>query len=161
MLDKTSLLSLVPFELACFLVAAIGAIATARSVQNWYRELQKPSWNPPDRIFGKVWTALYFMMGLAAWLVWRTAEWEAIRVPMILFALQLTLNLAWSILFFGLRSPGAALVDIVLLWVSILFTVAYFFAVSAMAGWLLIPYLLWVTFAGTLNFTIWKLNRNE
>jgi tryptophan-rich sensory protein len=160
LLDKSSILSLTPFVLGCFLVAAIGSIATARSVQTWYRGIEKPTWNPPDWIFGPVWTLLYFLMAVAAWLVWRTADWDKIQLPMTLFALQLGFNLAWSILFFGLRFPGLAFLDIVLLWGSILLTITRFFPISTAAGWLLVPYALWVTFAATLNFTIWKLNRN-
>lgn len=124
----------------------------------WYAALHKPAWNPPNWIFGPVWTALYTMMGVAAWLVWRRGGWGAQAMPLALFLVQLVLNAAWSWLFFGLHRPGLAFAEIVLLWLAILATALAFRPVSAAAFWLLVPYLAWVTFAAVLNFTLWRLN---
>jgi tryptophan-rich sensory protein len=155
MRSPTDLLALVVCTLICFAAAAIGGIWTSRSVGTWYKELQKPSWNPPSWVFGPVWTALYLMMGISLWLVWRE---RAPALPLGLFALQLVLNAAWSGLFFGLRLPGAAFAEIVLLWLAILATVLTFRPIAPVAAVLLLPYLGWVSFASVLNFTIWRLN---
>ncbi len=154
-----SLAVLGAFVVGCVLVGALGAFATASSVATWYPTLTKPSWTPPDAWFGPVWTALYVAMGVAAWLVWRAREWNETRTPLVLFAVQLALNAAWSFLFFGLRSPGLALVEIVALWVAIVATLLAFGRVSRLAAWLLTPYLAWVSFAMALNLAIWTLNR--
>jgi tryptophan-rich sensory protein len=141
-------------------VGAVGGIATSSSVSTWYPTLAKPAWNPPNWLFGPVWTLLYILMGVAAWLVWRKG-FDAPGVPraLILFGVQLLFNLAWSIVFFGLRSIGWALVEIVAMWVLILVTLVAFYRLRPLAGWLLVPYQLWVTFATALNATIWWLNR--
>jgi len=136
----------------------VGSLATASSVATWYPALDKPSWTPPDWLFGPVWTLLYMMMGVAAWLVWRGAASGRARLPLLLFALQLLLNACWSLLFFGLRSPGLALIEIVLLWLAIAATLWAFARVRAWAALLLAPYLAWVTFAAALNLEIWRLN---
>ena len=142
------------------LVGGLSGIATARGVQDWYPTLAKPSFNPPSWVFGPVWSVLYVMMGIAAFLVWQKG-WEsgAVRVALGLFAVQLVLNGLWSILFFGMRSPGLAFVEILVLWVAIGGTVALFWRVSPVAGMLLLPYEAWVTFAAVLNGSIWFLNR--
>lgn len=142
----------------CFGVAALGGLWTAQSIPTWYPTLQKPSWNPPSWLFGPVWTALYTMMAVAAWLVTRERDRISIRVPLLLFVVQLALNLAWSAIFFGLRAPGAAFVEIVVLWLAILATILVFRRVHRGATALLVPYLAWVTFAAVLNATIWRLN---
>ena len=142
-----------------FAAGAIGSLFTGRAIPGWYAGLVKPSWNPPNWLFGPVWSALYLLMGISAWLVWRRAGLSGAALPLGLFALQLCLNAAWSIIFFGLHAPGAALVDIVLLWAAILATVLAFRPVVPVASLLLLPYLLWVTFAGFLNFALWRLNR--
>ena len=138
----------------------LGSIATASSVSTWYRELNKPSWNPPSWVFGPVWTTLYVMMGVAAWLVWREG-WKTprVRVALGLFGAQLVFNVLWSVIFFGLRLPGWALVEITALWGLIVATTVSFFRVNVIGGLLLVPYLLWVTFATGLNGAIWWLNR--
>mgnify|MGYP003390446608 CR=1 FL=1 len=123
---------------------------------DWYAALKKPSWNPPGWLFGPVWTTLYVMMAVAAWLVWRSGGNS--RGAMILFFSQLALNFAWSFLFFGARSPWLGLVDIAMLWVALLITTIVFFGKSRAAGLLMAPYLAWVSFAAVLNFTIWRLN---
>lgn len=141
-------------------VAALSGVATARSVRTWYPSLAKPTFNPPDWIFGPVWTALYVTMGVAAYLVWRQGLDSArARQALAAFAVQLVLNGAWSILFFGLRSPGMAMAEIVVLWVAISVTCWLFWRVVPAAGALLLPYLGWVTFAAVLNVSIWSLNR--
>lgn len=155
MRSPTDVLALVVCVLICFAAAAIGGIWTSRSVGTWYKEIEKPSWNPPSWVFGPVWTALYLMMGISLWLVWRE---RAPALPLGLFAVQLVLNAAWSGLFFGLRLPGAAFAEIVLLWLAIVGTVLTFRPIAPVAAYLLLPYLGWVSFAAVLNFTIWRLN---
>lgn len=149
-------MALLLFLLVTFAAAGLGSLFTASSVESWYPALQKPSWNPPSWLFAPVWTTLYLMMAVAAWLVWRRSaftDW-----PLRLFFIQLALNAVWSGLFFGLQSPGPAFIEILFLWLVILLTVITFFRRSRMAGVLLLPYLLWVTFAAVLNFEIWRLN---
>ena len=146
------------FVAASFTAAAIGGTATSRAVRDWYPTLVKPAWNPPAWLFGPVWTVLYLAMAVAAWLVWRRAGWAGARLALTLFMVQLTLNAAWSIIFFGLRNPGAAVVEVMVLWAAILGTLVLFWQVSVPAGILFIPYLTWVSFAAVLNFSIWRLN---
>jgi translocator protein len=151
------ILALVGFLVACFAVAGLGAAWTASSLDAWYPALNKPSWNPPNWIFGPVWSLLYLMMATSAWLVWRVddpSKWRALG----LFAVQLLLNLAWSGIFFGLRQPGLAFGEILLLWAAIAATIWSFRRYSGWAAALLVPYLAWVTFASILNFAIWRLN---
>jgi translocator protein len=142
----------------CFAAAALGAMFTASSVGDWYVALRKPSWNPPAWIFGPVWTVLYLTMAIAAWLVWRRAGAGGAGGALILFGVQLVLNVLWSWFFFGLHNPGAALAGIVALWGAIAWTGAAFWRVSHPAAVLMAPYLAWVTFAAVLNLVIWRLN---
>ena len=142
----------------CFSVAAIGGLATAPNIPSWYAGLAKPSWTPPGWVFGPVWSVLYLTMAVAAWLVWRQNGLAKASVPMTLFGVQLVFNAVWSWLFFWLHSPGAAFLDIVLLWTAITATTVIFWRRSALAGLLFVPYLLWVSFAVALNFSIWRLN---
>ena len=146
--------------LACLAAGSIGSIFTYGSVNTWFPTLAKPSFNPPGWVFGPVWTTLYILMGIAAGLVWNRGGLSdpTIRKALWLFALQLGLNTLWSALFFGLKSPFFALVDIVFLWAAILATTLAFKPVSAAAAWLMTPYLAWVSFAAILNAAIWKLN---
>lgn len=137
-------------------IGFIGGFATQTSIDSWYATLNKPSWNPPNWVFGPVWTLLYIMMGIAAWLVWKTRD--RIGPAMVLFGVQLVFNLFWSLIFFGLRSPGLALIEVVFLWGSVLLTMLAFFGRQTVAGWLFVPYLAWVSFAAVLNFAIWSLN---
>jgi benzodiazapine receptor len=141
-----------------FAAAGIGGLFTSQSVSSWYPTLARPSWTPPSGLFGPVWTVLYLTMGVAAWLVWREGGWSGGRGALGLFLVQLVLNAAWSALFFGMRAPGWAFAEILLLWGFILATVLAFWEIRPAAGALLIPYLLWVTFAAMLNFAIWRLN---
>jgi tryptophan-rich sensory protein len=140
-------------------VGLLSGLATARGVSEWYPGLAKPPFNPPDWLFGPVWTVLYLMMGVAAWLVWRRAGEARVGMPLVLFTAQLLLNGLWSVLFFGLRSPGVAAAEILLLWVAIGLTIRAFRQVSVPAAVLLIPYWAWVSFAAVLNVSIWMLNR--
>ena len=142
----------------CFAAAGLGGLVTAPNIPNWYAELAKPAWNPPSWVFGPVWSCLYLMMAVSAWLVWRQAGFADAKLPLALFAVQLGLNSLWSILFFGLHSPGLAAVDIILLWIAILATLITFWKRSTWAGILLVPYLAWVSFAAVLNLVIWRLN---
>jgi translocator protein len=148
-------LALVVLLILCFAVAGVGGLATAPSIPNWYTGLAKPSWTPPSWVFGPVWSVLYLSMAVAAWLVWRRGD---AVVPMVLFGIQLVFNAAWSWLFFWLHSPGAAFIDIVLLWMAIAVTTVVFWRRSTLAGILFVPYLMWVSFAAVLNFAIWRLN---
>lgn len=152
-------LVLILIILICFGVAWIGSSATMPSIPNWYASLRKPNWTPPNWLFSPVWTFLYLSMAVAAWLVWRRAGLLGAALPLALFGIQLGLNLAWSIIFFGLKNIGLAMVDIVLLWLAIAATTFAFWRVSVLAGWLFVPYLAWVTFAAVLNFSIWNMNR--
>lgn len=146
------------FFLLSFAAGGIGGRFISSSIYSWYVNLNKPSWNPPNWVFSPVWTFLYFCMSLAAWLVWWRTGLSVGLGPLFLFGLNLLLNVAWSGLFFGLRNPKIAFAEIILLWGSILATLIWFWTISPPAGLLMLPYLLWVTFATGLNFTIWRLN---
>ena len=126
----------------------------------WYRQLNKPTWNPPNSIFAPVWTVLYLLIAAAAWLVWRRYGLAGALVPLILFVAQLLLNAAWTWLFFGRHQIRGALIDIVVLWVTILATLVAFWQLEPLSGILLLPYLAWVSFATLLNWTIWQKNRS-
>jgi translocator protein len=125
----------------------------------WYAGLVKPSWNPPSSVFAPVWSTLYILMGVAAWLVWRKFGFAGAPVALGLFVFQLVLNALWSYLFFGLHQPAVAFVEIVVLWLAILATTIGFWRVSVQAGVLLLPYLSWVAFASALNLQLWRLNQ--
>ena len=150
--------SLTVFLVSCLTVMALGALITRPAIAEWYAQLAKPAWTPPDWIFGPVWLMLYLSMGIAAWLVWCQRHTSAITWPLGLFAAQLVLNGAWSYLFFGQRYIFAAFVDIVLLWCGIGITLVAFWCVRPLTGWLLVPYFVWVTYAAALHATIWRLN---
>ncbi len=124
----------------------------------WYPTLRKPAWNPPNWIFGPVWTVLYLMMATAGWLVWLDRDVSSVGFALALFAMQLALNVSWTAIFFGLRNPGAAFIEIVALWIAIAATISQFAQVRTGAAWLLAPYAAWVSFAAALNFEIWRLN---
>ncbi|MHB8898248.1 MAG: TspO/MBR family protein [Thermoguttaceae bacterium] len=151
-------IGLVLLLVLCFSAAGVGGAVTTPKIDGWYATLAKPAWNPPDWIFGPVWTALYLAMALAAWLVWRQGGWAGARGPLTLFGIQLGLNTLWSCLFFGMQSPGLAFAEVLLLWAAIAATTAAFWRRSPTAGGLLVPYLAWVSFAAVLNFTIWRMN---
>jgi benzodiazapine receptor len=161
--QKSNIVALVIALVAPFGVAAIGGIATGSSVSTWYPTLNKPAWNPPAWVFGPVWTLLYLMMGIASWLVWQKRAQNEARVRGALgwYGLQLGLNLGWSVIFFGLRQVGLALIEIVALWSTLAITIVKFGRIRRAAAGLLLPYLLWTTFATALNAAIWWLNRNN
>ncbi|MCB0214460.1 MAG: DUF2867 domain-containing protein, partial [Anaerolineae bacterium] len=153
-----------PLALGLPLIAgAAGAVATTQSLTSWYKCLKKPTWNPPNSIFGPVWTTLYLMMGLASWLVWTRRDEQETEVNGALrwYGVQLGFNTLWSFLFFGLRRPDLALFDIAALWSTLLATIISFKRVRQVAALLLVPYFLWVSFASLLNTAIWWLNREK
>ena len=146
--------------IACLAAGAVGSIFTREAIPTWYATLEKPAFNPPNWLFAPVWTLLYIMMGVAAFLVWRKGlENRQVRIALIVFLVQLVLNALWSVVFFGLEFPLYGVVVIAALWVAILFTVLKFYRISLAASVLMWPYLLWVTFAAVLNSSIWLLNR--
>lgn len=147
-----SALALAGFILITFCAPLAGMFSLPGA---WYAALSKPAWNPPAWIFGPVWTLLYLMMAIAAWLVWKHDGW---RRPLWSYVVQLLLNAAWTPIFFGAHQLGWALLEIVVLWIAILLTLLNFRGVSRTAAWLFVPYLAWVTFAAFLNFTLWRLN---
>jgi len=141
------------------LAGVIGSVFTISSIPTWYATLQKPSFSPPNWIFGPAWTTLYFLMGVAAFLVWRHGfEKKEVRRALTIFGGQLVLNALWSIIFFGLHNPFWAFIEIIVLWLAILATMFAFYKVSRVAAYLLLPYILWVSFAAVLNFSIMILN---
>ncbi|MES3004546.1 MAG: TspO/MBR family protein [Patescibacteria group bacterium] len=139
-------------------VGGVSGLLTSSGVNGWYSTLEKPFLNPPSFVFGPVWTILYIMMGISLYLIWNSRESLAKPFLFWLFGLQLTANFFWSIFFFGMENPALALVDIVTLWILIVINIFYFYKVSRVAAWLLIPYLLWVSFATYLNLSIVTLN---
>ena len=147
---------LVAFIGAAFVAGVIGSAATFENVRTWYPTQAKPSWNPPNWIFGPVWTTLYVLMGTAAWRVWRTGP--AARPLVIGYFVHLVPNALWSILFFGLKQPAWALADILMLWVLLVWLLVGFWRADRLAGVLWLPYVLWVTFATALNSAIVWLN---
>jgi len=150
------ILSIVLTSMAGF----VGSLFTFDSVRTWYLMIQKPSFNPPSWIFGPVWTTLYVLMGISFYLVWiKGFETKTAKVALMLFIAQLVLNALWSILFFGLHSPLWAFVEIVFLWAMIVMTIFFFYRISQPSAYLLVPYILWVSFAAILNFSIYWLNR--
>lgn len=155
---RRDLLGLAGFVAVCLAVASLGGAVTGLSVDDWYQHLDKPPFNPPDWVFAPVWTTLYLLMGLAAWRVWRHRQSPGRRPALLLFTTQLCLNLLWSCLFFGLTAVGAALVEIIVLWGAIVATAIRFGRIEALAGWLMVPYVAWVSFAVALNGAIWWLN---
>jgi benzodiazapine receptor len=133
-------------------------LVTATSVSGWYQTLNKPSFNPPDYVFAPVWAALYLMIAFAGWSAWRRSKNHQLRPVVVAFGAQLGLNLLWSVMFFGLQWVGIALIDIVLLWASILWAIYVFWPVDTRAALLFVPYACWVAFAIVLNAAIWQLN---
>ena len=152
------IVGLVLFLALCLGVGMLGGDITAASVKTWYADLTKPSFHPPDAVFGPTWTVLYILMGVAAWRVWRVADRDTARGPLAMFALQLALNLGWSVAFFGLHRAGAAVAVILVLEVAVVATALAFRPIDRIAALLLVPYVLWVAFAMVLNIAIWRLN---
>ncbi len=151
-------ISLIGWLGLCFAVAGIGGRWTAAEIPDWYRTLARPGFAPPNWVFGPVWSALYLLMAIAAWLAGQSVASPLRTWALALFVVQLGLNLAWSWIFFRHHAVGAAVVEIVLLWVAIGATTAVFGRVAPVAGWLMAPYWAWVSFAAVLNAAIWRLN---
>jgi translocator protein len=140
----------------CQMAGVVGALFTSSSVSTWYAALTKPALTPPGWVFGPVWTVLYLLMGVALFLIWKKGIKSAIsKIAVKVFAIQLALNVLWSILFFGMQKPGLAFIDIVILWLGIVASIYLFYKISKPAAYLLIPYLLWVSFATYLNYSFW------
>ena len=155
-MEMSSGLALAGFVLAAFAAASSGALFKP---DDWYRTLRKPGWTPPPWVFPVVWTPLYIAIAVSGWLAWREA---GLFVPAFaIYLIQLLLNAGWSAVFFGLRRPDLAFGELVLLWLSIAATIVAFAPISAAAAWLLAPYLLWVTIAGALNGSVWRLNHDR
>ena len=152
------LLALFAFIILCLAVSGAGGLITTTSVDTWYQALEKPPFNPPDWVFAPVWTALYILMGIAAWRVWRLRSLKATRAAFAVFGMQLCLNLAWSFLFFGLQRIDLALVEIVILLCAIAINTIMFWRIERLAGLLFVPYAAWVTYATILNASLWLLN---
>lgn len=141
------------------IIGLSGGAFTAAEIPNWYAKLNKPTWQPPNWLFGPVWTTLYVLMGIALYLVWKSGAVQSTKqMAFILFAIQLMLNFFWSIIFFNQHQIGWAMAEIIALWVFILLTIFSFSKINNTAAWLLVPYISWVSFASILNYTIWKLN---
>ncbi len=146
--------------LACFAAAGVGSLFTFRAIPTWYAGLKKPRFTPPNWAFGPVWTTLYILMAISVFLVWRPGlDHPGATLAFALFWTQLTFNALWSVVFFGMKSKGGGVLVIVVLWLLILATIVAYFRVSAWAGALLIPYIVWVSIATYLNVGVWRLNR--
>tara|TARA_R110001592_G_scaffold57536_14_gene174759 strand:+ start:3020 stop:3517 length:498 start_codon:yes stop_codon:yes gene_type:complete len=154
---QRQIIGLAVWLLVSFAASAIGAVASIQA-KTFYGQLVQPSWAPPPTVFGPVWTVLFALMGIAAWLVWRSEGFRSTRQALMLFLVQLFFNALWSWLFFAWQLGALAFADIVLLWVLIAATLVFFWRITPLAGALLIPYLLWVSFAGALNYALWQLN---
>jgi len=145
-----------------FIAGAVGSAFTFSEITSWYSTLNKPFFSPPNWVFGPVWTILYILMGISLYLFWKTKVNNKLKKVkkngFVFFGIQLVLNSLWSILFFGLHNPGIAFLEIIFLWLSILLSIKYFQKVSKTSAYLLVPYILWVTFASLLNFAVWQLN---
>lgn len=164
MLNMNNTFKLIIAIVVSELAGIIGSVFTMPSIASWYAGIVKPAINPPAWVFGPVWTTLFALMGISAWLVWKKLDSrlrdndKKIKISLGIFIGQLVLNTFWSIIFFGLHSPGGALIEIVFLWFAILATIVAFAKISRLAAWLLLPYIIWVSFAMYLNFAIWMLN---
>ncbi|MEO6313959.1 MAG: TspO/MBR family protein [Chitinophagaceae bacterium] len=140
-------------------LGSLGGIFTAAEIPNWFAQLHKPSWNPPNGLFAPVWTTLYLLMGIALYLVWKSpAAPDPKRWAIIIFIAQFALNFSWSFIFFRQHQMGWAFVEIIVLWLAIFCTIVAFSRINKTAAWLLVPYISWVSFAAILNYTIWQMN---
>ena len=157
MSKQKQFLGLVGWLAVSFAASAVGAVASIQA-KSFYSQLAQPAWAPPPEIFGPVWTGLYALMGIAAWLVWRFGGFLPNRQALMLFLLQLVFNALWSWIFFAWHLGAWALADVIVLWILIVATLVFFWRVRPLAGTLLIPYLLWVSFASVLNYSLWQLN---
>lgn len=150
-------IGLIAWLAVSFIAAAIGAAASVRA-GSFYTQLVRPDWAPPPEVFGPVWTVLYALMGISAWMIWRVGGFRAARTALTLFLVQLAVNALWSWLFFGWHLGALAFADIVVLWALVLATLIVFWRLNRWAAALLVPYLLWISFAAALNLAVWQLN---
>jgi translocator protein len=158
-MGKINFFKLIMSIIICQIAGLIGSVFTVTSIQSWYSTLNQPSFNPPNWIFGPVWTMLYLLMGISLYIVWnRGIKTKFQKQAVMVFGIQLVLNTLWSILFFGVKSPFWAFIEIMILWGAILITIFYFFKISKTAAYLLVPYALWVSFAAILNLAYVLLN---
>ncbi|NTW46255.1 MAG: tryptophan-rich sensory protein [Candidatus Moranbacteria bacterium] len=158
------LMNLVPYVVSVVIAEGagiLGSVFTARSVSGWYATLSKPSWTPPGWLFGPVWTVLFALMGIAAGLVWEKRAIPGATLALSAYAVQLLLNVFWSVLFFGFRRPDLAYLEILALLVAIVVTTALFFRIDSRAGMLMLPYIAWVSFASFLNLAVWRMNGGD
>lgn len=156
---KINYFKLLASVLLCLFAGVIGSVFTASSLENWYPLLEKPFFNPPSWLFAPVWTLLYILMGISLYIVWEKGlQDREVKIGLLIFGVQLALNTLWSFLFFGLRSPFYGFIEIIFLWIAILLTIVQFKKVSRTAAYLLVPYILWVSFAAILNYNLWMLN---
>ncbi len=157
--DLHSLLKLIAVILVCNGIGSLGALVTVTGPGSWYAALEKPFFTPPGWVFAPVWITLFILMGVAFFLIWESGTGRReVRIALAIFGIQFVINVLWSFLFFGLRSPILGLADIILLWILIAATIAAFYRVRKSAAWLLIPYICWVTLATALNYGIYVLN---
>ena len=145
--------------IACECAGLIGSVFTTSAISTWYASLQKPFFTPPNWLFAPVWVTLYLLMGIAAFLIWRRGlDNRQVKAALMIFTIQLILNILWSVAFFGLQSPLCGLIVIILLWVAILVTILRFARISSVAAWVMVPYIIWVSLATALNASVWVLN---
>jgi benzodiazapine receptor len=155
---RINIFKLIVSLVICQLAGLLGSLFTAPAIPKWYTSLQKPSFTPPSRLFSPVWIFLYVLMGLTLYILWQAHSGREVKTARVFFAIQLILNVLWSVIFFGLKSPMAAFMEIIVLFLAILLTIFISFKVSKTAGYLLLPYIIWVSFAAVLNYFFWKLN---
>jgi len=159
-MDLNGVIKLVISILASFAAGGVGSLFTFKAIPTWYAGLKKPPYTPPNWVFGPVWTTLYILMGISVFLVWQKGfATNGVTLAFILFWIQLAFNALWSVIFFGMKSKGGGVIIIIILWLLILATIITSFRVSAWAGGLLIPYIIWVSIASYLNIEVWRLNR--
>lgn len=155
-------LKLITSLVVCQLAGIIGSVFTVSAIPTWYAQLDTPFFNPPSDVFAPVWITLYLLMGISLYIIWsKGVDSRQSKLALILFAIQLVLNSLWSIIFFGSQAPLLAFIEILFLWTAIVLTMVYFYRISRAASYLLIPYILWVSFAAVLNFAIFYLNPKE
>lgn len=153
------IIKLIVSIIVCQAAGGVGSLFTTSSIPTWYASLKKPSFSPPNWLFSPVWITLFLLMGISLYLVWqKTLKEKAVKIALVFFAFQLVLNILWSVIFFGIKAPFIAFIEIIILLVAILLTMITFFKVSRASALLLIPYIVWVSFAAVLNFFLWNLN---
>jgi tryptophan-rich sensory protein len=158
-LNLKEILRLIVSIIVVFIAGAIGSIFTSPQITTWYAALVKPSWAPPNWVFGPVWTTLYVLIGVALFLVWREGvNRKDVKIALLVFAVQLILNILWSVIFFGFNSLLGGLLTVIILWIAILANIIVFYKVSKPAGLLLVPYIVWVSIASYLNYSVYLLN---